>query len=222
MTAIQPMPFTAGGAGEGGRGVVRTWVPPVAAAEFLGFGIPAFAGTMAALADLPPVAFLLVMVAAGAGEGALLGAGQVAAFRRLLPGVPARPWIVATAGAAAFAWSIGMLPSTLGDLGAPMWVSIAVFAVGAPFLLASIPVAQAVVLGRVVPAARWRWAWVTAAAWAAGLPATAAPTPFVDESTPAAVLFAVFVAAGAVMAVVMAVVTGVGLRALLRSASRAP
>lgn len=197
-------------------GVLRTWVPRVAAAEIAGFGIPAAAGTLAWMADLGPAPFLVVMVCAGIGEGALLGAGQAAALRRIMPGVDGRRWVVATALAAGFAWCLGMLPGTLGDFGAPSWVSIAGWVVGGPLILASIPLPQAVLLGRVVPAARWRWAWITAGAWAAALPISFLPGPFVDEATPAAVLFAGFALAGAAMALVMALVTGWGLRGLLR------
>jgi len=200
----------------GAAGVLSAWVPRVAAAEFAGFGIPAAAGTLAWLADLGPALFLLMMVCAGIGEGALLGAGQAAALRRIVPGVDGRRWVVATALAAGFAWCLGMLPGTLGDYGAPVWVSIAAWVAGAPLMLASIPLPQALLLARVIPSARWRWAWITAGAWAAALPATFLPGPFVDEATPAGVLFAAFAAAGAVMAMAMALVTGWGLRAMLR------
>jgi len=197
-------------------GVLRAWVPRVAAAEFAGFGIPAAAGTLAWVAGLGPAPFLVAMVCAGIGEGAVLGAGQAAALRRIVPGVDGRRWVVATALAAGFAWCLGMLPGTLGDFGAPTWISIAAWVVAAPLMLASIPLPQALLLGRVVPAARWRWAWITAGAWAAALPISFLPGPFVDEATPAAVLFAAFALAGAAMALVMALVTGWGLRGLLR------
>jgi len=203
----------------GAPGVLRAWVPRVAAAEFAGFGIPAAAGTLAWMADLGPALFLVVMVCAGIGEGALLGAGQAAALRRIVPGVDGGRWVLATALAAGFAWSLGMLAGMPGDYGAPTWVRIAAWVAVAPLMLASIPLPQALLLARVVPSARWRWAWVTAGAWAAALPVSFLPGPFVDESTPAMVLFAAFAVAGALMAAVMALVTGWGLRALVRGRS---
>lgn len=203
------------------RPVIARWVTCVATAEFLGFGIPAGAGAAAYAADVSPAAFLAIMVFAGAGEGALLGAGQALALRRIVPGVDSRLWIITTAASAAFAWTLGMLPSTIGDYGAPAWASAVVFAAAAPLLLASIPVPQALLLARVLPVARWRWAWVSAGAWAAGLPATFAITPLIDESTSPAGLFTAFACAGAAMALIMATVTGLGLRALAATDPRA-
>lgn len=60
-----------------------------------------------------------IMIVEGACEGALLGLAQSVAFGRSF--VPRSDWIRATAWGAAIAWSIGMLPSTLGgvDFSAP-------------------------------------------------------------------------------------------------------
>ena len=80
-------------------------------------------------------------------------------------------------------------------------------AVGAVLLLASIPVAQWLVLrgtGRRDAAA---WAPVTMGAWVIALLWTAAPSPFVDESSPFALVLGLYVVAGLLMAVTVAVIT---------------
>ena len=53
------------------------------------------------------------------------------------------------------------------------------------------------------------------AAWLVGLPFTLLPSPFVDETTPAALIAASFALGGLAMATTVAVVTGVGLRRML-------
>ena len=129
-------------------------------------------------------------------------------------------WVAATAGAASVAWSIGMLPTTLADLGAPLDFSApgtwAVVAIGGVLLLATIPVVQWPVLGAAGVPRAWRWIPLNMAAWAIGLVFTFLPSPFVDESTPPALVFAQFAFAGVLMALTVAVVTGWGLRRMTR------
>lgn len=48
-----------------------------------------------------------VLVAAGAGEGAVLGWAQAGVLGRVLPGFPRRDRVLRTAAAAAVAWSSG-------------------------------------------------------------------------------------------------------------------
>ena len=54
---------------------------------------------------------LLVLVVGGIVEGAALGGAQALVLRRVLPGFRVNAWVGATAGAAGFAWLLGMLPS---------------------------------------------------------------------------------------------------------------
>jgi hypothetical protein len=55
------------------RATYRRWVIATAIGELAGFTIPALAGTGVAAAGVQPAAALALMVAAGAGEGAVLG-----------------------------------------------------------------------------------------------------------------------------------------------------
>ena len=183
---------------------VRRWILRVGLAEAAGFAVAATVGASLAVTGAPASIAYPVAIAAGAVEGLALGVGQFSGMRTRRPSRAA--WLGATAAAAAFAWALGMLPSTVGvDLASPAtWV---VLAVGAVLLLASIPLAQWVVLraaGRRDAAA---WAPVTMAAWAVALLWTAAPSPFIDETSPFALVLGLYVIAGLLMAVTVAAVT---------------
>ena len=183
------------------RRFARRWIARVSLGEGLGFALATAAAIAVLLGSLPPVAGLAATVAGGAAEGTVLALAQHAAIRA---NRPARaPWVIATAGGAAVAWTLGMLPSTLGlDLASPVtWVLIVV---GGILLLASIPVAQAIVLRR---RGAVRWALVNAGAWAIAILWTAAPSPLVDERTPVPVVAVLYVIAGILMAVTVAVFT---------------
>src|SRR5215217_6275061 len=92
------------------------WVLVVTLAEAVGFTVPAAVGVAVTAASWEPVVSLLAMVLAGSVEGAALGAAQADCLYRwgVLPA--RRRWVAATSVGAAVAWSIGMLPSTLGGL----------------------------------------------------------------------------------------------------------
>lgn len=182
----------------------RRWILRVSLAEAAGFAVAATAGASLAITGVPASIAYPVAIAAGAVEGLALGAGQYSAMRS---GRPSRAaWLGATAAGAAFAWALGMLPSTLGvDLASPAtWV---VLAVGAVLLLASIPLAQWLVLRAAGRRDAVAWAPVTMGAWTVALLWTAAPSPFVDETSPFALVLGLYVIAGLLMAVTVAVVT---------------
>ena len=79
---------------------------------------------------------LALLIVGGAFEGMALAIGQYLGMREGRP--LAWRWIGATALAAAFAWALGMLPSTVGvDLGSPL--ALIAIGIGGIVLLASIP-----------------------------------------------------------------------------------
>jgi hypothetical protein len=59
-------------------------------------------------------------------------------------------------------------------------------------------------------------------AWLVGIVFTFLPSPWVDESTPAAVMFALFAIGGVLMATTVALLTGIGLRWMLRDEETRP
>lgn len=207
------------------RGVPRLgrWVGFTVLGESLGFLIPVTGFALAATLGLDGWAAWALLVVSGAGEGALLGLGQAIGLRGSSAEVPFGRWVAATAVAASVAWSIGMLPPTFADVGVVIdWASPSTWAVvGAAglLLLATIPLLQWPVLARAGVPRAWRWVPLNMGAWLVGLVFTFLPSPFVDESTPAAMMFLAFAVAGVLMASTVALLTGLGLRRMLRGAA---
>jgi hypothetical protein len=151
-----------------GRRLALAWFWVVTAAETLGFAVAAGVGALTA--DAGAVVVVLSLLAAGAVEGATLGWGQAAVLRHALPGLSRRRWVAATAGAAALAYLIGLVPSTFA---VPMaaWPPVLLGGVVTLLgfgLLASIGTAQWLILRRHVQHAG-QWVLATAAAWTVGL-----------------------------------------------------
>lgn len=188
--------------------------------ETLGFAVPATVGTVVSVVEPAPWAFYAAMVGAGAVEGALLGLAQMLGFGPVRV-VPRRLWVAATAVGAALAWSLGMLPSTLGGTGWDTAVGVALVVAGGLVLLASIPVLQWIVLWRAGRRAPW-WVPVNMGAWAVGILWTFAPSPLVNEATAPAVLFGIFLIAGVLMAATVALLTGLVAERLARQAQAVP
>jgi hypothetical protein len=199
-------------------GFWRRWWLFTTTAEFVGFGVPALAGIAAWQTGLSPVSFYLAMVAAGAVEGAILGVGQQQALKRAIPAIGAG-WPVSTSAGAAIAWSIGMLPSTLIDLGVAVWLALALFVPLAPLLLMSIGVAQWTVLRHHLPRA-WLWIPVNAVAWLVALPPTFVAPALVPEGASIALHVVAWLTAGLIMASIVAALTGWTMAYLLKRHAR--
>lgn len=195
---------------------LRRWLVSVTLAEAAGFAIPAIVGGILSLLAAPAGVVYPAMVLAGACEGVLLGFGQSIGFGSA---VPRSAWTLATAAGAAAAWSMGMLPSSLGgiDFGSP-WVIVLAAVLGC-VLLVSIPTIQWLVLRRKGLRTAF-WIPVNAGAWAAGILWTLAPSPFIDETTPVPALFGVYLLAGLLMAATVAVLTGFAARRIASDAAQ--
>jgi hypothetical protein len=193
---------------------LRRWLVCVTLAEAAGFAIPAIVGGILGLLAAPAGVVYPAMVLAGACEGVLLGFGQSIGFGSA---VPRSAWMLATAAGAAAAWSMGMLPSSLGgiDFGSP-WVIVLAAVLGCVLLL-SIPTLQWLVLRRNGLRTAF-WIPVNAGAWAAGILWTLAPSPFIDETTPVPALFGVYLLAGLLMAATVAALTGFAARRIVSDA----
>jgi Ca2+-transporting ATPase len=160
---------------------------------------------------------IVLLLAAGAAEGAVLGWSQALVLGRVLSEFSRRDWVVRTALAAVVAWSIGITPSALE----PVWQQWpgAVQAMAAldagVLLLLTIGVAQWTVLRRhLAGSARWI-AW-TAAGWLAGLGLfLIVATPLWHPGQHPVLVAGIGVLAGVSMAVAMAAVTGWGVVRLL-------
>lgn len=193
----------------------RTWFVRVTAAEFAGFAVPACVGALTAGASAAVA--VPAVLAAGAVEGAVLGWGQAGVLRRALPGLPYRRWIAVTSAAAVVAYLIGVAPSATAAIwtGWPAAAVVVLAAVLGAALLATIGVAQWTVLRRLVAHAG-RWIGATAAAWTAGLIVFGVFTmPLWRPGQSLALVVAIGVAGGLLMAAVTSAVTGAALRRML-------
>ena len=199
------------------------WIGFTVLGESVGFLIPVTGFALASVLGFDGWAAWALLVVFGAGEGALLGLGQWLGLRGSTVEVPRGRWTGATALAASVAWALGMLIPTLTDLGVAIdwaspvtWVIVALAAVA---LLAVIPLAQRPLLARAGVPRSWRWVPINMGAWLVGIVFTFLPSPFIDESSPAALTFALFGMGGILMATTVAVLTGIGLRRMLAAAS---
>jgi hypothetical protein len=182
--------------------------------ETVGFAVPAAVGTLAYGLGVSAATTVLLAVAAGAGEGAILGLAQSRVLRREIGGFAPRDWIAATAAAAALAWAVGMPLGVFGEA-LPTPVLIASVAIAAVVLLTVIGGAQWLVLRLYVSRAEL-WVPANSLAWLLGLTVPFALMSLVDEGDPAVLIFAAGVASGLCMGLVVAAVTGLALVRLLR------
>ena len=199
MTALLTETPTARSANALDRKTLWLW-----AASFLGLPI----GGYIAHLIVGPVDATWVAVAAGAITGAIVGAGQWLALRRI--GIDAR-WILATAFGLALGVAITYLifgyETSIADLATLGAISGLAIGVAQFPLLAQGPLATAPRTASV-----W-WAPITAAAWAIGWTVSASIGIDVESR------WAVFGASGAIVA---AVITGLGLWMLVRAARSVP
>jgi hypothetical protein len=196
----------------------RRWLIATTLGELAGFSVPATVGAVAYASDAPSALLFLALVVAGAGEGALLAFAQAHVLRRELAGFDRRAWMITTALAAALAWSLGLLPSSLGERldKISLVVLIPAGLVLGGTLLLSLGVAQWWVLRRYVqPAALWIPANVIAWLVGLGFSVTLMSVLLTEETTtPAAI--AIGLGAGFLMGITVAAITGRFLVRILR------
>jgi len=195
---------------------LRYWVLWVTLGETVGFAAPALA--QLAFAGSPVATAALIL--AGAVEGAVLGWTQATVLRVVLPALDRSRWVGATALGAAAAWFVGLLPAEWADVWQrwPTVAQLVTAALLATFLLCTLGFAQWFELRRHLPSAGW-WIAGSAAAWCAGLTVFfAVATPLWQPGQSAALVLGIGLLAAVLMALAMAVVSGVVLRTLLRHA----
>lgn len=206
-------------AGQERRMFFTRWVGWVSLGESLGFLAPAGAQLLAAA--FWPAALFPLLVAAGAVEGAVLGWFQAKVLKMRFPRVSSRRWVLLTAAAAAAAWALGLLPSAADAWQDwPVAAQVAAGSAGGAALLVSLGLAQWFELRRHVAGA-WRWIAGSAAAWAAGLGVfMAVATPLWQPGQDWVLMASIGMAAAVLMAVSMAVVTGVVMSRLVPGGAR--
>lgn len=191
------------------------WVVNCTLGELIGFGgLPVVGGivtlwlTDSLSPDSRSIVLYAVAVIGGLGEGAVLAWFQLRVLRAVFSGLNEPRWILATAAAAAFAWSLGYLAPTLDDLfGISTAMQIAIWVPAGALILASIGIAQARVLRGVIERPG-RWIFANAVGWLLGLVWTFLLPALVPEGASIAIWIAAFIAAGILMGVTVGGVTG--------------
>ncbi|HEY2192302.1 MAG TPA: hypothetical protein VGH76_08375 [Actinomycetospora sp.] len=190
-----------------------TWFASVTVAEVVGFCVPLAVGALTAdagPADAGPAVAVPALLAAGAVEGAVLGAGQAVVLSRVLPRLRARDWVLATAAAAVLCYALGLLPSVAAGTWAswpPALLVVVTVALGAA-LFATMGTAQWWVLRHHVARAAL-WIPVTAVAWLVGLGAfLGLAMPWWNPGQPTTEVLAIGLVAAVVMAATVAAITG--------------
>lgn len=186
----------------------RTWLVRVTLAEVLGFGVPLTVGALTARSG--SWVAVPALLAAGAVEGAALGAGQASVLSTVFRGFPVARWVAVTSTAAVVCYALGLLPSLAANVWTT-WPAAAVAAVSALLaiaLLGTMGTAQWWVLRRHVTRAAL-WIPATAAAWLVGLGVfLGLAVPWWEPGQPTVLILVVGLVAALVMATAVAAITG--------------
>ena len=196
-------------------GLRTRWTGACVLGELVGFLPPAVVGTALGSAGASDPVMVVGLAAAGALEGAALGYAQSRVLDRHLPALDGTAWVLATAGAAAFAWAVGMGGPALFDSGLPVGLVLAVMVPAWLAALLAMGAAQWWVLRQVLPRSA-RWIPVTAGAWLLGVLIPVAAISLTPDGAPAWARVAIAVAAAVGMGVTVGVLTGGALMGLIR------
>lgn len=198
------------------------WILFTALGELTGFLVPIIAGVAGALLVGEATTFIGVILTlffaalGGIGEGSILAAWQSAVLKKRLPGLNRLRFVVYTALAAAAAWILGMLPSTLSNVvNIPTWFWIVFGLIGVPVFLLSIGGAQWLELRKHVDRA-WIWIIANAIAWPLGVMIPVFGIQLVPDSSAVWVFVAAGIFSGVLMGAAVGAITGLFLINLLK------
>lgn len=197
------------------------WTAAMVVGEVMGLGGAGLLalGATALVGDAPPtpvvVLMFVAMLAAGAVEGAVVGGVQSLVLVRVLPRVPRRPWVIATAVGALLAWLIGAGVVMSLPENQAFEDSLPLFMALGPVLGGLLGGCQWVVLRRHVPGAAW-WVLANAAGWGLGLLVGFGVPMSISEDTPIALAAALALLTGAGTGLAPGLVTAEALVRLLR------
>jgi hypothetical protein len=197
------------------------WVLFTALGELTGFLVPVVTGVAGAFLIgeattlRGALATLLFAAVGGLGEGSILAAWQSAVLKQRLPRLNRSRFIGYTALAAAAAWVLGMLPSTISSsVSVPNWVWITIGVIGIPFFLVSIGGAQWLELRKHVNKA-WIWIVANAIAWPLGVMIPVFGIQLVPDTSSVWVFVIAGIVSGVLMGAAVGAITGLFLLRLL-------
>jgi hypothetical protein len=198
--------------------LLHAWIVALTLGELVGFAIPSAAGAISLALDVPELALPLLLIPAGAGEGAALGFAEWVVLRRAFPGIAARTWTGLTAAVAALAWALALIPSTVSDAFDPsVWVLIAIWIPASPSFLLAIGGAQWIELRHHAAGAK-RWIVINAIAWPVGVLMPIIALSLVPNDAPAVAWAVAGIAGGVAMGATVGAITG---RTLVKLAGEA-
>lgn len=208
----------------GERRLWRRWTLANGVGEVVGLGVTGLAGVVLAAAvgvDEGPGGSLLVaavLIGLGTVEGGIVGYAQWRAMRGAFPGIDARGWTAVTATGAFAAWTLGVLPGTLGSAGTPAGPPVEPSAALVLLLAALLGATAGLVLSgaqwlhlRDHATAAWRWLPANAAAWAVGMPVVFAGASLVPAGPPGVVAAVVVLGTAGAAGLVVGAIHGVAL-----------
>lgn len=161
------------------------------------------------------LAFAALLIALGTLEGVVVGWAQWWAMAEWLPGLGRGAWVRATALGAFVAWCLGMIPSTLANLGAE--AATATVPAISDALIYTMAAGMGLVLGPILGFPQWlvlrrhverAWWWIVAnaLAWLAGMPIVFVGASTIPEgATGAGIVLTVLVTLAVAGAVVGAI-----------------
>lgn len=203
-------------------GFRRQWILAFVLGELIGFVPPAIAGATLASVGASDLVLVVGLTVAGLFEGSAIGIAQASVLARYAPNVDGRGWIMATAGAAGFAWFVGMGGSALmgADVAPPALVAVLLAPVWCAALIA-MGYAQWRVLQRAIGNTS-RWIWVTAGAWLIGVAIPVVALSVAPNEWPGWVHGGIGVVAAVAMGFTVGAITAHTLEQFLASEMSAP
>lgn len=198
------------------NGLRRRWTLAFVVGELIGFIPPAVTGAVLAWAGAQDLFLVIGLTLAGLLEGAAIGATQAQVLDRYAPNVNGRDWVMATAGAAGFAWFVGMGGGALMSTDVAPQVMLAVLLVPAwGAALLAMGYAQWRVMRTAVSHSE-RWVWTTAGAWLLGVAIPVAALSSAPNSWPPWAHVGIGVLAAVAMGFTVGAITGRTLERLLQ------
>ena len=206
------------------RRLWRRWLLANGAGEVVGLGLVGVVGVALATATgleadgIGSAEVAASLVALGTLEGGIVGYAQWRAMRGAFPAIGAHRWAGATAAGAFVAWTVGMLPSTLGDGGAPVGPTSEPSLGVVLILAAGLGIVAGVLLSgaqwyvlREHAVAAWRWMPANAVAWVVGMPVIFLGVSLVPDGPIGVVAVVVVLATAGVAGLVVGAIHGVAL-----------
>lgn len=199
------------------RNILSEWIITTAGSEAIGLLIPIIIGLAVAFftgktpSPATEIIMLTTMTLAGFLEGILLGFFQWNILKKYSGKINVADWAQFTALAVILGWSLGMLPTPIGEnIRDPNSIFINSVVFLAPLFLALIGFAQWMSMRKHVKHAG-KWVLANTIAWPIGIAAAIAVLSFLPPDYPAAIWIITGIMVGIMMGAMVGAITGIAL-----------